>query len=59
MLVQFRKQLRGIEEEVKRLTTLDDTGEELFTPIRTMLEILNAFAEQKNYEKRKKEKAQK
>ena len=45
MLVQFRKQLRGIEEELKRLTTLEDADEELFTPIRTMLEILNAFAE--------------
>ena len=41
------------------LTTLEDADEELFTPIRTMLEILNAFAEERNYEKRKKEKAQK
>ncbi len=54
MLVQFRKQLRGIEEELKRLTTLEDADEELFTPIRTMLEILNAFAEERNYERRKK-----
>lgn len=36
-----------------------EENEELFTPIRTMLEILNAFAEERNYEKRKKEKAQK
>ena len=28
MLVQFRKQLRGIEEELKRLTTLEDADEE-------------------------------
>ena len=56
MLVQFRKQLRGIEEELKRLTTLEDADEELFTPIRTMLEILNAFAEERNYERRKKKK---
>ena len=41
------------------LTTLEDADEELFTPIRTMLEILNAFAEERNYERRKKEKAQK
>ena len=41
MLVQFRKQLREIETELKRLNTLNDAGEELFTPIRTMLEILN------------------
>ena len=40
MLVQFRKQLRGIEEELKRLTTLEDADEELFTPIRTMLEMV-------------------
>ncbi len=46
MLVQFRKQLRGIEEELKRVTTLEDADEELFTPNRTMLEILNAFAEE-------------
>ena len=59
MLVQFRKQLRGIEEELKRVTTLEDAEEELFTPIRTMLEILNAFAEERNHERRKKEKAQK
>ena len=55
MLVQFRKQLRGIEEELKRLTILEDADEELFTPIRTMLEILNAFAEERNYERRIKE----
>ena len=58
MLVQFRKQLRGIEEELKRLTILEDADEELFTPIRTMLEILNAFAEERNYERRKKKKQQ-
>mgnify|MGYP007007081541 CR=1 FL=1 len=57
MLVQFRKQLRGIEEELKRLTILEDADEELFTPIRTMLEILNAFAEERNYERRKKGKS--
>ncbi len=28
MLVQFRKQLRGIEEELKRVTTLEDAEEE-------------------------------
>ena len=43
----------------KKLTILEDADEELFTPIRTMLEILNAFAEERNYERRKKEKAQK
>ena len=56
MLVQFRKQLRGIEEELKRLTTLEDADEELFTPIRTMLEILMSFAEERNYERGEKKK---
>ena len=55
MLVQFRKQLREIETELKRLNTLNDAGEELFTPIRTMLEILNGFAEGRNTDENKKD----
>ena len=47
MLVQFRKQLRGIEEELKRLTTLEDADEELFTPIRTMLENIKCICRRK------------
>lgn len=55
MLVQFRKQLRNIETELKRLNTLNDAGEELFTPIRTMVEILNGFAEGRNTNENKKD----
>ena len=55
MLVQFRKQLREIETELKRLNTLNDAGEELCTPIRTMLEILNGFAEGRNIDENKKD----
>lgn len=55
MLVQFRKQLRDIETELKRLNTLNDAGEELFTPIRTMLEILDGFAEGRNTDENKKD----
>src|SRR5699024_5962063 len=55
MLVQFRKQLRDIETELKRLNTLNDAGEEIFTPIRTMLEILNGFAEGRNTDENKKD----
>ena len=55
MLVQFRKQLREIETELKRLNTLNDAGEELFTPIRTMLEILNGFTEGRNTDENKKD----
>ena len=55
MLVQFRKQLRDIETELKRLNTLNDAGEEILTPIRTMLEILNGFAEGRNTDENKKD----
>ena len=55
MLVQFRKQHREIETELKCLNTLNDAGEELFTPIRTMLEILNGFAERRNTDENKKD----
>ena len=40
MLVQFRKQLRGIEEELKRLTILEDADEELFTPMDRVVAVL-------------------
>ena len=39
MLVQFRKQLRGIEDELKKVTTLEDADEELFTPIRRIVGV--------------------
>ena len=43
MLVQFRKQLFHIEQELVRLEKIDDMNPELMTPIRTMLEILEGF----------------
>ena len=52
MLVNFRKELYGILGELERLEEASEMDEELFTPIRTMLEILEAFKE--NEEKNKK-----
>lgn len=43
MVVQFRKHLRIIEEELRAIERVEEIGEELFTPLRTMLEILEAF----------------
>lgn len=43
MLVTFRKNLQHIEAELERLQAGDKVDEELFIPIRTMLEILEAF----------------
>lgn len=43
MMVQFRKQLFEILNELERIQSQDEMSEELFTPIRTMLEILEEF----------------
>ena len=43
MLTQFRAQLNEILNELRRINSPNDIPEELFTPIRTMLEILEAF----------------
>lgn len=48
LLVQFRKNLHHIELELERIDDMNQVDEELFTPIRTMLEILEAFAEREN-----------
>ena len=45
MLVQFRKQLQHIDAELSRIDKISEVEEELFMPIRTMLEILDAFRE--------------
>ena len=45
MLVQFRKQLQHIDAELSRINKSSEVEEELFVPIRTMLEILDAFKE--------------
>ena len=39
MLVTFRKNLQHIETELKRLEKAGDMDQELFTPIRSMLEM--------------------
>jgi hypothetical protein len=43
MMVQFRKQLLEILQELQRIQSQDEMQEELLTPIRTMLEILEGF----------------
>lgn len=45
MLVSFRQNLQHIEAELERLQNAGDMDAELLTPIRTMLEILEAFHE--------------
>ena len=45
MLVSFRQNLQHIEAELERLQNAGDMDAELLTPIRTMLEILEAFRE--------------
>ncbi len=58
MLVNFRKELNGILAELERLDAASEIDEELFTPINTMLEILEAFKvnEEKNRKTKKKDK---
>lgn len=46
MLVQFRKNLKQIERELERIEKTLDMDEELLTPMRSMLEILEGFREQ-------------
>lgn len=43
MITSFRKELRIIISELERLDSADDIDEELFTPVKRMLEILEAF----------------
>ena len=45
MLVQFRQQLARIEPELQRINEVSEIDEELFTPLYTMVEILDAFKE--------------
>lgn len=48
MITSFRKELRTIISELERLDSADDIDEELFTPVKRMLEILEAFYELNN-----------
>lgn len=43
MLVQFRQNLQRIERELLRINEVSEMDEELLTPIRSMLEILEGF----------------
>lgn len=43
MLLQFRKSLQRIEKELVRVTHVSEIGDELLEPIRTMLQIMEAF----------------
>lgn len=45
MFLQFRQNLQRIEEELKRIGKTSEMDEELLTPIRSMLEILEGFRE--------------
>lgn len=45
MMVSFRQNLQHIEAELERLQDASDMDPELLIPIRTMLEILEAFRE--------------
>lgn len=47
MFVQFQKDLLRIEEELIRINLSEEMDDELLTPIRTMLEILEAFKNEK------------
>ena len=52
MLVQFRRQLKNIETELKRINSSNEMDEELLTPIRTMMEILESFEKERKNEQR-------
>jgi hypothetical protein len=43
MVLQFKKDLRAILAELERLNNISEIGEDTMTPIRTMLEIMEAF----------------
>ena len=45
MFLQFRQNLQRIEEELKRIGKASEMDEELLTPIRSMLEILEGLKE--------------
>ena len=56
MLVNFRKELSAIILELRRIDDASEIDEELFTPINTMLEILEAFEDEARKSKKKKDK---
>lgn len=48
MLVQFRRNLRQIERQLEQIGSISEMDEELLTPIRTMLEIMEGFEKGQN-----------
>lgn len=54
MLISFRKELKEILVELQRIDDASEIEEELFTPIRTMLEILESFKEDEGNNRRMK-----
>ena len=54
MLVNFRKELGIILSELQRIEEASEIDEELFTPLNTMVEILEAFKENEEKNKNKK-----
>ena len=56
MLVNFRKELSAIILELRRIDDASEIDEELFTPINTMLEILEAFEDEARKSKKIKDK---
>ena len=53
MIYQFRQRLKEILTELKRIEKAGDMDEELMTPVRTMLEIMEATSDQTACEKEK------
>ncbi|WP_242949759.1 plasmid mobilization protein [Butyrivibrio sp. M55] len=43
MMLQFRRSLQNIETELTRITDASQIGKDLLDPIRTMLQIMEAF----------------
>ena len=55
MLVAFRDELKEILNQLLRIQNASEMDEELLTPIRIMLEILEAFKENEEKEEQKEE----
>lgn len=58
MLVSFRKELHSILAELERIDTTSEIDEELFTSIHTMLEILQAFKDNEDKDRKPSKKDQ-
>ena len=56
MLVNFQKELEAILLELRRINEASEIDEELFTPIYSMCEILEAFETESKKNKKKKDK---